>query len=81
MTLQNSAETRCVFGFPITPFKSDLSRSRRPAKLADWMCGYAFAQVAAGGTGEIYSMTVEENTRSCTVVKAVVAHAGRGRRH
>lgn len=63
-----------VFGFPVTPFHSDLSIDHAGlAKLADWMCGYAFcAQVAAGGTGEIYSMTVEENIEVVrTVVKAV----------
>lgn len=63
-----------VFGFPTTPFKSDLSVDHDGlTKLADWMCGYSFcAQVAAGGTGEIYSMTVEENIDVVrTVVKAV----------
>jgi len=65
---------RGVFGFPVTPFKKDLSIDHNGlAKLADWMCGYSFcAQVAAGGTGEIYSMTVEENIDVVrTVVKAV----------
>jgi 5-dehydro-4-deoxyglucarate dehydratase len=63
-----------VFGFPTTPFKSDLTIDHEGlAKIADWMCGYAFcAQVAAGGTGEIYSMTVDENIDAVrTVVKAV----------
>ena len=63
-----------VFGFPVTPFKSDLSIDHDGlTKLADWMCGYPFcAQVASGGTGEIYSMTVEENIETVrTVVKAV----------
>jgi 5-dehydro-4-deoxyglucarate dehydratase len=65
---------RGVFGFPVTPFKKDLTIDRDGlAKLADWMCGYAFcAQVAAGGTGEIYSMTVDENIDVVrTVVEAV----------
>lgn len=62
---------RGVFGFPVTPFKKDLTIDHDGlAKLADWMCGYAFcAQVAAGGTGEIYSMTVDENIE---VVRTVV---------
>lgn len=63
-----------VFGFPVTPFKNDLSIDHDGlAKIADWMCGYGFcAQVASGGTGEIYSMTVEENIETVrTVVKAV----------
>src|SRR5258708_22330326 len=51
-----------VFGFPVTPFKQDLSLDL-PAleKNVDWMAGYAFcAQVIVGGTGEVYSLTPDE---------------------
>jgi 5-dehydro-4-deoxyglucarate dehydratase len=51
-----------VFGFPITPFRKDLSLDLDALErnVAD-MAQYPFcAMVAAGGTGEIYSMTPEE---------------------
>ena len=51
-----------VFGFPITPFKKDLSLDLESLErnVAD-MVRYPFcAIVAAGGTGELYSMTVDE---------------------
>jgi 5-dehydro-4-deoxyglucarate dehydratase len=62
------AKLRGVFGFPVTPFKSDLSLDL-PAleRNVEEMAGFAFcALVAAGGTGELYSLTPEE-------VEAVVA--------
>ena len=51
-----------VFGFPITPMKPDQSIDYDGlAKLVDWMTQYPFcAQVTAGGTGEIYSLTAAE---------------------
>jgi 5-dehydro-4-deoxyglucarate dehydratase len=65
---------RGVFGFPVTPFRRDLSLDldaleRNVAEMA----AYPFcAIVAAGGTGELYSMSVEEIDRVIvTTVKAV----------
>jgi len=51
------------FGFPVTPFNSDLSLDRDGlGRNVDTMTAHPFcAIVAAGGTGEMYSMTVEEN--------------------
>jgi len=51
-----------VFGFPITPFKKDLSLDLKALErnVAE-MVKYPFcAIVAAGGTGELYSLTVDE---------------------
>jgi 5-dehydro-4-deoxyglucarate dehydratase len=64
-------QLRGVFGFPTTPFKKDLSVDHDGlARLSGWMAQYPFcAMVAAGGTGEIYSMTVAENIE---VVRTVV---------
>ncbi|MFN7921378.1 MAG: 5-dehydro-4-deoxyglucarate dehydratase [Bryobacteraceae bacterium] len=52
-----------VFGFPITPLKADQSVDLDGmAKLVDWMTKYPFcAQVTVGGTGEMYSLSPEEN--------------------
>lgn len=66
-----------VFGFPVTPFKRDLSVDYDAlAKNVDEMARHPFcALVAAGGTGELYSMTPEEVEQ---VVKVTVdATAGR----
>ncbi len=54
---------RGVIGFPVTPFKSDLSLDLDGlSKNVDAMASHAFCGlVAAGGTGEMYSMTVAEN--------------------
>ena len=51
-----------VFGFPITPMKPDLSVDYDGlGTLVDWMTQYPFcAQVTAGGTGELYSLTAAE---------------------
>lgn len=66
-----------VFGFPVTPFKKDLSLDLDGlAKNVDEMTKFPFcAIVAAGGTGEIYSMTVDENIQ--VVKRSVEATAGR----
>jgi 5-dehydro-4-deoxyglucarate dehydratase len=50
------------FGFPITPFRSDLSLDLDAlAANVQEMAQYPFcAMVAAGGTGELYSMTPQE---------------------
>src|SRR5438270_10211632 len=51
-----------VFGFPVTPFKEDLSLDLAALeKNVDEMAQHPFcALVAAGGTGELYSLTPEE---------------------
>src|SRR5713226_3799050 len=53
---------RGVFGFPVTPFKKDLSLDLDAlARNVDQMSRHPFcALVAAGGTGELYSLTPEE---------------------
>jgi 5-dehydro-4-deoxyglucarate dehydratase len=60
-----------VFGFPVTPFRSDLSLDLDGlGRNVDDMAGYPFcAIVAAGGTGELYSLTVDEIEQ---VVRATV---------
>lgn len=51
-----------VFGFPVTPFRKDLSLDLDAlARNVDAMVRYPFcALVAAGGTGELYSLTIDE---------------------
>src|SRR5260370_688389 len=51
-----------VLGFPVTPFSRDLSLDLKGlARNVDEMLRHPFcAMVAAGGTGELYSMTVNE---------------------
>src|SRR5262249_44049129 len=51
-----------VFGFPITPFRKDLSLDLDALgrNVADMTRHPFCALVAAGGTGELYSLTVEE---------------------
>ena len=53
---------RGVFGFPITPFRQDLSLDLDGlARNVDQMSRHPFcALVAAGGTGELFSLTVPE---------------------
>lgn len=53
---------RGVFGFPVTPFRADLSLDLKAlARNVDEMASYPFCGlVAAGGTGELYSLTPEE---------------------
>ncbi|MEZ5402799.1 MAG: 5-dehydro-4-deoxyglucarate dehydratase [Bryobacteraceae bacterium] len=52
-----------VFGFPVTSFKQNLSLDLDgQARNVDEMTKHPFcALVATGGTGEMYSMSVEEN--------------------
>lgn len=66
-----------VFGFPVTPFHRDLSVDYDAlARNVDEMAGHPFcALVAAGGTGEVYSMTPEEIEQ----VVRVTVDAARGR--
>lgn len=61
-----------VFGFPITPFKADLSLDLEALEfnVLDMLKSPFCALVAAGGTGEIYSMTPSENVE---VVRRTVA--------
>jgi 5-dehydro-4-deoxyglucarate dehydratase len=51
-----------VFGFPVTPFHDDLSLDLDGlARNVDEMAAFPFcALVAAGGTGEMYSMSPDE---------------------
>lgn len=51
-----------VFGFPVTPFRADLSLDLDAlARNVDEMARHPFcAMVAAGGTGELYSMSPQE---------------------
>ena len=62
----NSADMRTrfrgVFGFPVTPFRQDLSLDLDGlAHNVDLMARHPFcALVAAGGTGELYSLDVAE---------------------
>ena len=51
-----------VFGFPVTPYNADLSLNLDAlARNVDEMTQHPFcAIVAAGGTGELYSMTPQE---------------------
>src|SRR5580698_4631633 len=51
-----------VFGFPVTPFNADLSLDLDGlARNVDEMAAFPFcAMVAAGGTGELYSLGIDE---------------------
>lgn len=71
------SRVRGVVGFPVTPFRADLSLDLDGlAANVDAMASHPFcAMVAAGGTGEMYSMSVAENIE---VVKRTV-EAVRGR--
>ncbi|HEY7390024.1 MAG TPA: dihydrodipicolinate synthase family protein, partial [Bryobacteraceae bacterium] len=59
---QFAANLRGVFGFPVTPFRADLALDLDAlARNVDEMASYAFCGlVAAGGTGEVYSLTPDE---------------------
>lgn len=63
-----------VFGFPVTPFKKDLTLDLEAlARNVDEMASYPFCGiVAAGGTGELYSLSIDEIEQVvATTVKAV----------
>lgn len=66
-----------VFGFPVTPFKSDLTLDLDAlGENVEAMTRHPFcAIVAAGGTGEMYSLTVDE----IVDVVRVAVEATRGR--
>jgi 5-dehydro-4-deoxyglucarate dehydratase len=74
---QFTAQFTGCFGFPVTPFHRDLSLNLKAlGENVDQMARHPFcAMVAAGGTGEVYSMTPEEIER--TVKVSVDAVAGR----
>lgn len=65
-----------VFGFPVTPFKKNLSLDLAGLeKNCAWMAKYKFcSMVLAGGTGEVYSMTPQESVK---VVKVAVKAVGK----
>ena len=66
-------QLRGVFGFPITPFRAnDLSVDYAALeKNVALMSEHPFcAMVAAGGTGELYSLSVEEAIEVVRVAKA-----------
>src|SRR5580700_5915527 len=65
---------RGVFGFPVTPFRRDLSLNLDALERnVTEMAGYPFcALVSAGGTGELYSMSIDEIEQViATTVRAV----------
>lgn len=66
-----------MFGFPVTPFKKDLSLDLDALiRNVDEMAAHPFcAMVATGGTGELYSLSTEETEE---VVSAAVS-AAKGR--
>ncbi|MCU1292108.1 MAG: 5-dehydro-4-deoxyglucarate dehydratase [Bryobacterales bacterium] len=59
---QFTAQLTGVFGFPVTPFHRDLSLDTSAlARNVDEMASHPFCGiVAAGGTGELYSLTTDE---------------------
>src|SRR5258708_6900245 len=73
---QTVKQWKGVFGFPVTPFRKDLSLDLDAlARNVEEMCRHPFcAIVAAGGTGEMYSMTADEIVE---VVKVSVQAAGK----
>jgi 5-dehydro-4-deoxyglucarate dehydratase len=68
---------RGVLGFPLTPFRSDFSVDLDAlGSNVEWMARHSFcALVAAGGTGEVYSLTPQE----IEDVVRVTVEAARGR--
>jgi 5-dehydro-4-deoxyglucarate dehydratase len=69
-----ASRLRGVFGFPVTPFRRDLSLDLDAlARNVDEMAAHPFcAIVAAGGTGELYSLSIDEiELVVATTVRAV----------
>ncbi len=56
------AHLRGVIAFPVTPFRSNLDLDLEALRHnVDWLIGHGIRTlVAAGGTGELYSLTVDE---------------------
>jgi 5-dehydro-4-deoxyglucarate dehydratase len=80
MPLSNSLDTlrshlRGVISFPVTPFTPDLELDLDALRHnVDWLIGRGIRTlVAAGGTGELYSLTVEE---AGAVHRTVIEAAG-----
>ena len=74
-----ASSLRGVFGFPVTPFNKDLSLDLKGlARNVDEMAAFPFcAMVAAGGTGELYSLSIDEiETVVRTTVEAVNGRRG-----
>lgn len=75
MDLRKAASSLCgVFGFPITPFGLDFSLDLNALERnVDEMASYPFcALVSVGGTGELYSLSIEEIEQVIkTTVRAV----------
>lgn len=71
---QSISSLNGVFGFPVTPFHRDLSLNLDALERnVDEMASYPFcALVGAGGTGELYSMSVEEIERVIATIVRVV---------
>ena len=57
-----ASRLRGCFGFPVTPFHKDLSLNLKGlARNVDEMASFPFcAMVAVGGTGELYSLSIDE---------------------
>lgn len=76
-TREFTAGLKGVFGFPVTPFRQDLSLDLEALERnVGEMASHAFcALVAAGGTGEMYSMSVDEIEQ--VIAASVKAVSGR----
>ncbi|MGH9628904.1 MAG: 5-dehydro-4-deoxyglucarate dehydratase [Bryobacteraceae bacterium] len=74
-SLELPKQLKGVFGFPVTPFRKDLSLDLDAlARNVEEMVRHPFcALVAAGGTGEVYSMSPQEIE---DVVRVTVQAAG-----
>ena len=72
---QQVAEWHGVFGFPVTPFKDDLTLDLAALEEnVDVMARHGFcALVAAGGTGELYSLTPDEVEQVVAITVRTVA--------
>ena len=73
------AQLRGVTAFPITPFQSNLDLDLPALRHnVDWMVRHGIASlVAAGGTGELYSLTTDEiEAVHRTVIEASAGRAG-----
>jgi 5-dehydro-4-deoxyglucarate dehydratase len=71
------SQLKGVFGFPVTPFRKDLSLDLDAlARNVDEMSAFPFcALVATGGTGEVYSLSPDETEQ----VVAATVRAVKGR--
>lgn len=69
-----ASNLRGVLGFPVTPFRIDLSLDLDALERnVDEMAGHGFcALVSAGGTGELYSLGMDETERVIATTVQVV---------